>query len=65
MGKHQRARRRDERGASAVEYGLLIAGIAAVIVLAVFAFGGGVLNLFESSCDSMSRAFDNCEPAAP
>ena len=29
----------DERGASAVEYGLLIAGIAALIVVAVFALG--------------------------
>ncbi len=28
----------DERGASAVEYGLLIAGIAALIVVVVFAF---------------------------
>ena len=32
----------DERGASAVEYGLLIAGIAALIVVVVFAFGGVV-----------------------
>ena len=30
----------DERGASAVEYGLLVAGIAALIVAIVFAFGG-------------------------
>ena len=30
----------DERGASAVEYGLLIAGIAALIVVVIFAFGG-------------------------
>ena len=29
----------EERGASAVEYGLLIAGIAALIVVAVFALG--------------------------
>ncbi len=35
-------RRKDERGASAVEYGLLIAGIAAVIVAAVFLFGQGI-----------------------
>ena len=33
----------DERGASAVEYGLLIAGIAALIIVVMFAFGG-VLN---------------------
>ena len=32
----------DERGASAVEYGLLIAGIAALIVAAVFLLGGMV-----------------------
>ena len=30
----------DERGASAVEYGLLVAGIAAVIVAVVFLLGG-------------------------
>ena len=30
----------DERGASAVEYGLLVAGIAALIVAIVFIFGG-------------------------
>ena len=30
----------DERGASAVEYGLLVAGIAAVIVGIVFVLGG-------------------------
>lgn len=36
----------DERGASAVEYGLLVAGIAALIVAAVFAFGGLVEGIF-------------------
>jgi pilus assembly protein Flp/PilA len=44
---------REERGASAVEYGLLIAGIAAAIVLAVFAFGGGASGLFHGSCDDI------------
>ncbi len=34
-----RTDRDDERGASAVEYGLLIAGIAALVVVVVFAFG--------------------------
>ena len=32
----------DERGASAVEYGLLVAGIAAVIVGIVFVLGGNL-----------------------
>ncbi|MBE7323281.1 Flp family type IVb pilin [Nocardioides sp. Y6] len=36
----------DERGASAVEYGLLVAGIAAIIVAAVFLFGGMVEGIF-------------------
>ena len=42
----------DERGASAVEYGLLIAGIAALIVVVIFAFGGVLSNIFSSTCDS-------------
>ena len=47
----------DERGASAVEYGLLIAGIAALIVVVVFAFGGAVLHgLFESTCDKVGSS---------
>jgi pilus assembly protein Flp/PilA len=55
-----RSARRDERGASAVEYGLLIAGIAALIVVIVFAFGGVVLNdLFVSTCDKVSQSTAN------
>ncbi|WP_036563447.1 Flp family type IVb pilin [Nocardioides halotolerans] len=44
---------RSERGASAVEYGLLIAGIAALIVVVVFAFGGGARGLFHGSCSDI------------
>ncbi len=43
----------DEDGASAVEYGLLIAGIAAIIVAVVFFFGGAVGDLFDSTCDTV------------
>ena len=47
----------DERGASAVEYGLLIAGIAAMIVLVVYAFGGVVLNgLFQDTCHTVASS---------
>jgi len=46
----------DERGASAVEYGLLIAGIAALIVVIVFAFGGVLKNIFEKTCDSVGQS---------
>ncbi len=45
---------RDERGASAVEYGLLISGIAALIVATVFLFGGFVSESFSSTCDTVS-----------
>ncbi len=38
---------RDERGASAVEYGLLVALIAAVIVGAVTLLGGNLKATFE------------------
>ena len=40
----------EERGASAVEYGLLIAGIAALIVVAVFALGPIVKEAFTDTC---------------
>jgi len=46
--------RRDEEGASAVEYGLLVAGIAALIVAIVFLFGGMIEDVFSSTCDQVS-----------
>lgn len=53
---------RSEDGASAVEYGLLIAGIAALIVVAVFAFGGGVRGLFDDTCASVaSQTATDCD----
>ena len=45
----------DEDGASSVEYGLLVAAIAALIVVIVFALGGVVRNLFSSTCDTISN----------
>ena len=49
-----RKRGRDsERGASAVEYGLLLAGIATVISAAVFLFGGQTNDLIDGSCDNI------------
>jgi pilus assembly protein Flp/PilA len=50
----------DERGASAVEYGLLIAGIAALIVVVVFAFGGVLNGIFKSTCTSVGGAAATC-----
>jgi pilus assembly protein Flp/PilA len=45
---------RNERGASAVEYGLLIAGIAAIIAVVVFAFGGAVDDTLHTTCDQLN-----------
>jgi pilus assembly protein Flp/PilA len=42
--------KRDEEGASAVEYGLLVAGIAALIVAIVFIFGGMIKDVFSGTC---------------
>ena len=51
---HARKARMDERGASAVEYGLLVAGIAAVIVLVVIALGGKIKGAFKGTCDAIT-----------
>lgn len=48
-------RSRDERGSSAVEYGMLLAGIAAVIASVVFLLGGTVRDtLFDPGCDELA-----------
>ena len=47
-------RSRDEQGSSAVEYGLLIAGIAAIIAVVVFAFGDNIGDVFfEDTCQEL------------
>jgi pilus assembly protein Flp/PilA len=45
-----------DRGASAVEYGLLVAAIAAVIVAAVFGIGTMVSNAFNNTSTSLQSA---------
>ena len=47
-----KAQRTDD-GASAVEYALLVAAIAALIVIVVFAFGGLINDIFKDTCDSI------------
>jgi pilus assembly protein Flp/PilA len=58
-------RPRDDTGASAVEYGLLLAAVAAVVVIAVFALGGAVRDMFSESCatiDSQVTPTAQCAP---
>jgi pilus assembly protein Flp/PilA len=54
-----------DRGASAVEYGLLVAAIAAVIVGIVFGLGGIVNSEFQRTSDCIANAAqpaDFCSP---
>ena len=51
-----RTAKMSERGASAVEYGLLIAGIAALIVVVVFAFGGSLTGIFSNTCTAVTKS---------
>jgi len=44
---------RNDDGASAVEYGLLVAGIAALIVAVVFLFGGMIKGVFDHTCNTI------------
>ena len=46
--------RRDE-GASAVEYGLLVAAIAALVVIIVFSLGTLVRDVFKDTCDDIKQ----------
>jgi pilus assembly protein Flp/PilA len=43
-----------DKGASAVEYGLMVAAIAALIVGTVFALGGFVRDAFDNTCKSLA-----------
>jgi pilus assembly protein Flp/PilA len=47
-------RRKPEDGGSAVEYGLLVTGIAGLIAAMVFLFGDSVGELFNQTCADIS-----------
>ena len=49
------AKARTERGASAVEYGLLVALIAIAIIVAVTLLGGNLANIFNKTASSISK----------
>ena len=50
----RRSRRSRETGASAVEYGLLVALIAAVVIVATFALGRVMTAVFVETCESIN-----------
>ena len=65
----RKVNRRGDDGASAVEYGLLVAAIAALVVIIVFALGGLVSDVFQETCDDIKTetsaavgSDENCTP---
>jgi pilus assembly protein Flp/PilA len=46
---------RSEKGATAIEYGLIAAGIAVAISVVVFTFGEDLTGLFEYSSEKVSE----------
>lgn len=50
-----------EDGATAIEYGLIAAGIAVAIAAVVFAFGEELVGLFEGLTDTLSGAGEGGE----
>lgn len=49
-----------EEGATAVEYGLMVALIAVVIIVAVVALGQSTSSTFKCTADSIAAGSDNC-----
>jgi pilus assembly protein Flp/PilA len=61
----RRSIRSNDEGASAVEYGLIVFAIAAVITLAVVSFGGAVKGLFQDSCDTIKAGTQSSATCGP
>jgi pilus assembly protein Flp/PilA len=51
-----RKRRPAEAGASAIEYGVLVAAVAAFIAVIVFALGSPTLGLYHRACESWASS---------
>ena len=47
---------REEEGVTAIEYGLIAALIAIVIIAAVTAVGGSLVNVFQNIADTLTGA---------
>jgi pilus assembly protein Flp/PilA len=50
-----------DRGASAVEYSLLIAAIATAIVVTIFGLGNVIRNQYAASWSTLSGGFQNSD----
>lgn len=61
MANVVKAPKKDERGATAVEYGLLVALIAAIIIVAVALLGTNLSDTFDSVADRVGGATGGAE----
>jgi pilus assembly protein Flp/PilA len=61
----RRSIRRSDEGASAVEYGLIVFAVAALIAVAVFSFGGAVRGLFQDSCNTIKDGTSSSATCGP
>jgi pilus assembly protein Flp/PilA len=50
-----------DKGASAVEYGLMVAAIALAIIAIVIVLGGVIQEVFTSTCDSVAQEAQTTE----
>jgi pilus assembly protein Flp/PilA len=57
--------RRNDEGASAVEYGLIVFAIAALITVIVVSFGGAVRDMFEGSCNTLKDGTHSSASCTP
>ena len=57
MNLESSSQQRDERGATAVEYGLMVGLIAIVIIAAVILFGNTLAASFQDDC---TQIFGSC-----
>jgi pilus assembly protein Flp/PilA len=58
--------RRDEKGATAVEYGIMVALIAVVIIVAVSLLGGTLTTTFDKvACQVSGKTYTDARVAAP
>lgn len=64
LTKIRKVTRRTDDGASAVEYGLLVAAIAALVVIIVFALGGLITDVFKDTCDEIKAKSNSSSTVA-
>lgn len=61
MNTAENTRGSGDAGASAVEYGLIVFAIAAVIAVAVFALGLVTQETYSDACDSFSQEYQSTD----